>query len=221
MRPQLEIQGVNIVLRGNFNCAVFHPSWFVSQDLLRRQEAEAAKIELIHPQAAIFNIDWLELRVTENRFQVSTIQESYYEILRDLVVGVFRLLNHTPLSVMGINRNFHYGLESKESWHAVGDLLAPKQEWVDVLDKPGMRSLLIEGARPDDMDGYIRVKVEPSIRVRFGIIIEVNDHYQLPSPSQPPTGAEEIVDILSKRWNESMQRSLDIAQKIAGLGELQ
>ena len=94
MRPQLDIQGVNIVLRGHFNPAIFHPSWFAAQELIGQLEADEAAIELIHPEAAIFNTDWLQIRVVRNRFQAGTAQEPYYEPLRDLVVGVFSFLSH-------------------------------------------------------------------------------------------------------------------------------
>lgn len=134
MSSQLDTQGVSVVLRGNFNPAIFHPSWFASQDLIRRQEAEAASVEIVHAEAAIFNADWLQIHVFRDRFQARTFQEPYYEALRDLVIGVFSYLNHTPIRIMGINRLFHFRLESEEVWHKVGDRLAPKQDWVELLE---------------------------------------------------------------------------------------
>ena len=120
MRPQLVIQGVNIVLRGKFNPAMFHPAWFAAQNLIRQQEVEVAEIKIIHPDAAIFDVEWLQIRVTRNRFQAASVQEAYYEALRDVVIGVFTILNQTPLKAMGINREFHYGLESEKARNAVG-----------------------------------------------------------------------------------------------------
>jgi len=221
MGPQLEYQGVNIVLRGDFNAAIFHPSWLAAEDLIRPQEAEAAKIEIVSPRVAVFTTEWLQLSVFGDRFQAGTVQEAYYEALRDLVVGVFTLLNHTPLRLMGINRHFHYRLESEEAWHGVGHRLAPKEDWKEALTNPGMRSLTMEGKRPDNFDGYIRVKVEPSTRVQFGVYVEVNDHYELLSAPETPRGTTWAIDILSKQWSESTQRSLLIAQEIANLGEVE
>jgi hypothetical protein len=217
MQPQLEIQGLSIVLRGHFNPAIFHPSWFAAQNLIRNQEAEAADIELVHPNAAIFKAEWLQVRVLQDRLQVITTQEPYYEALRDLVIGVFDLLGHTPLRVMGINRDFHYRLESEKVWDAVGNRLAPKQNWENILGKPGMLSLTMEGKRPDNQDGYIRVTVEPSPQVAFGVYVRVNDHYQLSSDSETLPGTSKAVDILTGQWSESMQRGLEIAQKIVSL----
>ncbi len=216
MDPQ--IQRLSIVLRGSFNPAIFHPSWFASHDLIRSQEVDAANVQIVHPDAAVFAAEWLEINVVRDRFQAATTQESYYEALRDLVIGVLGLLYHTPLRLMGINRDFHYQLGSENAWHTVGHRLVPKADWEDLLEKPGMKSLVVQGVRPDDLQGYIRVKVEPSARVPYGVYVEVNDHYELKGPNGTKSEASEAMQILSERWRNSMQRSASIAQKIASLG---
>jgi hypothetical protein len=177
-------------------------------------------LEIVHPNAAVFTAEWLQINVVEDRFQAGTTQESYYEALRDLVLGVLDLLGQTPIRVMGLNRDFHYGFHSEEEWHSVGHRLAPKHDWEEVLEKPGMRSLTIEGRRPDRLEGYIRVKVEPSSRVDRGIFVEINDHYQLKSDDETPLGTHEAARILTEHWMDSMQRSISIAQKIASLGDV-
>ena len=193
----MQIQGTSIVLRGSFNPAIFHPSWFASNGLIRRQEAEAAKVEIVHPKVAVFSAEWLQVNIAEDRFQVATTQEPFYEALRDLVSGVLDLLSHTPLSAMGLNRDFHYGLQSEAAWHGVGHRLAPKQDWEDVLEEPGMSSLTMQGKRPDHLEGYIRVKVEPSAQVKYGVYVNVNDHYQLKSGDETSAGTREAMGILT------------------------
>ena len=55
---------------------------------------------------------------------------------------------------MGINRDMHFRIEREERWHALGDILAPKDIWSQKLagcgdrNKPGLRSMTIEGQRP-------------------------------------------------------------------------
>jgi hypothetical protein len=215
MPPQ--IQGISIVLRGDFNPAIFHPSWFAYYELLRKEEVDAAKVQLIHPDAAVFSTEWLEFNAARDRFQVSTAQEAYYEYLRDLVVSILNLLTHTPLRVMGINRAFHYRFQSAQQWHNVGHTLVPKQQWESLLENPGMRTLVVEGKRTDGLQGYIQVRVAPSTRVDYGVFVEVNDHYVLDSDKTPP-GATEAMRILTELWTESMKRGLSIADKISHLG---
>jgi hypothetical protein len=214
---QAEIESTSVVLRGNFNPVIFQPAWFASQNLVHPSEAQEAEVQIIHPDATVFQTEWLQIQVTRDRFMASTSLAPYYELLRDLVCGVFERLSHTPLNALGVNAEFHYKLSSIASWHATGHLLAPKQVWQSVLKEPGMRSLVIEGQREDQYEGRIHVKVEPSARIDAGVYIDVNDHYQL--APQPTTVTETLIEILNTNWEQSRKRSLKIAEMIVGLGE--
>src|SRR5882762_5070374 len=115
-------------------------------------------------------------------------------VMRDLIVGTFNLLQHTPLHKLGINIDMHFRMDSEASWHAFGHRLAPKDLWQDTLKNPGMRSLTMEGQRPDAFRGYIRVQVEPSIKIHPGVYVRVNDHYEIET-LQPGTGSDAMLDI--------------------------
>jgi hypothetical protein len=120
---------------------------------------------------------------------------------------------------MGINRRAHIKLESASKWHALGDILAPKEHWNTLLSEdPGERrigllSLTMErNPRPDGLLGYMRVKVEPSLSVQYGVFIEVNDHFEI--PTKHPPGCEEILEILSKQFSISVPRSEEIIDSL-------
>lgn len=217
--PQIKIQGISIVLIGNLNPAIFHPSWFAAHNLLRPEEADAATINIVHQDVASFKTEWLEVNIVRERFQISTVQESYYEALRDMTVGVLGLLSHTPIRFMGVNRDFHFDLGSEDPWNRLGHRLVPKEDWNGLLGSPGMQNLIVQGVRPDDLKGYLRVTVQPSAQIKYGVFIAVNDHYILKTDEKEADGADKARLILSERWNESMKRGSGIAQAIAELGE--
>jgi hypothetical protein len=221
MAAQLDNQLVAVVLRGTFTPPIFQPAWFASHGLIRAQESDAANVQIIVPEASIFTAEWLQLNVIQNRFQVATTQESFYEPLRDLVVGVLKILNETPLRGMGINRSFHYRLASEDAWHRIGNQLAPKDTWGALLDKPGMRSLIMHGARTDRQEGYIQVKVEPepADKIKFGVHVEFNDHYQFKPTDPNLMNIQRATEILSQCWKVSMERGMSIASKIADIGD--
>ncbi|WP_449245312.1 hypothetical protein [Desulfobacca acetoxidans] len=203
---QIVIQGLSIVLLGDFNPKIFQPAWFAQENLIRAPEAEAADIKIINPEIVIFELEWLELQVTRDRCLFVTTQEAYYEVVRDLCLGTFKLLRHTPIQKMGINRNFHFRMNSVEEWHAFGHKVAPKELWTSVLKTPGLASLTIQGMREDDLKGYIRVKVEPSKRAHPGIYIQVNDHYEVEEASTS-IGCEKIINIIESLWNKSKEKA--------------
>lgn len=209
--PNTEIQAVSIVLVGEFNPKIFQPAWFVQENLLRKLEADNAVVEIIHPEINIFNLDWLRLEVTRGRFKASSLQEPFWEVLRDLVLGTFRLLRHTPIRALEINKEVHIKMNSTEEWHALGDWLTPKGPWNNILEKPGMSSLVMEGVRPDGYFGKIRTHVAPSSRVSPSVFMNVNDPYQLKEKSPPESiGCEETTKLLESSWKESQKRADNI-----------
>jgi hypothetical protein len=204
--PQPEIRSVSIVLLGDFNPKIFQPAWFAVEELIRRQEAEEANIEIVHPEVVSFTLEWLRLQVTRERFIASTMQEPYDEFVRDLVLGTFNVLRHTPLHKMGINAEKHFRMDSEDVWHAFGDRLAPKDLWQGVIDTPGLRSLTMQGRRPDGLKGYIHVRVEPSVRIHPGVYFRVNDHYEVDDPKSV-LGSKDILTLLEQSWDASLKRS--------------
>jgi hypothetical protein len=220
MSSQLHNEEVNIVLRGQFNPALFHPAWFAASELIRRQEADAAKIVMIHPGVAVFTVEWLQLNVTQDRFQVTTAQAAYFETLRDLVVGTLALCT-PPLRALGFNYMCNYRIDSMEICHTIGDRLAPKEHWKSLLDEPGLSALTMQGKRRDDRAGYVQVQVQPSTLVKPGIYVTVNDHYQLVAGEEPLRNVTEPEVILKGEWTSFINRANGISKSLVALGDLQ
>jgi len=216
-RPNSEIEGIAFVVIGSFNPAIFHPSWLLAQNLIRREEAESAKIQVVHPNATSFAIGSVELQVTADRLSVSTNDAASYEFARDLTMGSLRILSHTPVRSMGMNKNFHFSMPSEEMWHAVGHRLTPKEPWAGILEQPGMVDITMEGKRPDEFNGYIRVSVQPSGRIKPGVFISVNDHYQYDhKDSTPSQGCDVMVNIITSNWGNFLDLSNRISSSIIG-----
>lgn len=212
MSEQAELQGMGLVLLGDFNPKIFQPLWFAAQNLIRVKEAEEADIKIISAEAVIFSLDWVDIEVLRDRFTMKTIQEPYYDIVRDLCIGTFRLLKHTPIRKMGINRDFHYRMVSEEQLHALGHKLAPKPLWEGILKKPLLHTITMESSREDGLTGYIRVKVESSLKIRPGVYIHINDHYEV--EDQAIIGCDKIVNILETYWAQSMERCKIISYNV-------
>ncbi len=193
-----EIEGTSIVLLGNFNPSIFHPAWLAANNLIRADEAETAKIGIIAPQVAQFTVDWINLEVTQERFLASTTDSAHYEPLRDLVLGIFTLLEHTRFNKMGINRDMHYRIPSLERWHGFGDLLVPKSIWEQVIPKPGLKSLTVQGIQSETPHAEVNVKVEPSTQVHPGVYISINNHHK----ESEADAAKKLMSVLRDSWSE-------------------
>jgi hypothetical protein len=213
----VRLEGVAVVLLGSFNPQIFQPMWMAKQGLLDDDEAEAAEVQIIHPEVASFSVDRLKIDVARDRFQIETQDETYVERLRDTVIGAFGRLAHTPVSAFGINRHTHFEMSSMAKWHALGNHLVPKGSWEPILNKPGTRSLTVEGVRPDDFKGFIRVQFEPSVKVPTnGVYVAVNDHFQLDTEGSPMP-ASNAIEVLETVWADAVARARVIVQHVVGL----
>ncbi|MBI1894642.1 MAG: hypothetical protein HYS14_11075 [Candidatus Rokubacteria bacterium] len=206
-----EIEGVNVVLLGNFNPRIFQPAWFAHHGLIRIEEAEAAENVVVVPELATFKAAWLTLQVTLERFDASTADAAHFEALRDLVLGTFRLLEHTPFDKMGINRNMHYRVLPEERYVAFGHYLVPKTPWETVLQDPRTRSLTVEGLMTRETKAVkLTVKVEPSLRVPSGVFISTNEHYEAPGDD----AGRRLMMQLEQYWDDAHSTAKRIAEHL-------
>src|SRR5260370_4719802 len=158
-----EISGATVVLVGSFNPKIFQPEWFARQQLLPQAEADASDIKLIVQQVCHFETERFIMQVTEERFLAATKPNANPAPLRDLVQGAFYILEHTPVTAMGLNYQMHFAMESEKVWHQIGDKLAPKEGWKEGLEgRPGLLSMTILTNKEEPKSTQFRINIEPS-----------------------------------------------------------
>ena len=227
MRIVPEISGTTIVLVGSFNPAIFTPAWFELHELLPRGTAESATLQLAHPQATVFNAEWLNLNVNAERLVAETSQSPDVRV-RDLMVRTFKEhLNHTPLKALGINRHVHFDVKSPDKRDRIGRILAPIEPWGawgEVIGRGGLHggltSITMTQNDPEGRPkgGRINVKVEPSMRIgegRTGVFVNVNDHYVCDANEQD--SAEAAIHLLEESFEGSVERSNEFIDQIMSL----
>ncbi len=231
MRIVPEISGVNIVLVGNFNPAIFTPAWFALHDLLPESAAENAELEIAHHQVTKFSTEWLQLDITLDHFQAATQSVPHIRVY-DFVVRVFgENLFHTPIRALGINRYVHFRAPSQNARNRVGRALAPVEPWRPCIEKlgleleceyGGMRSLTMADTQPEGRSpgGQVNITVEPSTRIdkgRSGIYVNINDHYVVGSADA--NGCKQSMRLLESNFEDSIQRSDTIIDHIMSLAK--
>ena len=190
---------------GSFNPAIFQPRWLGSQQLIRPEEAEKAKTTLIQSDVADITTEWFQLQVLQNRFTLATADPRQYGPLRDLAAGLFVILPHTPVTLLGLNRHFHFKMSTPEAWHGIGHRLAPKETWNSIMDQPGLRSMVMQGRRKGGTGGTLHIKVEPSSKVPNAVFIEFNEEFK--APANESIGAQWVPEILAAHWDGSIDFS--------------
>ena len=212
MSFRLETDGGAIALLGDFNPKIFQPAWLAAKGLIRSEEADAAEVRVIHHDLTDFTSGWLSVQVLPERFQAGASEGSQLKPLCDLVVGLFTLLEHTPVTAMGVNRMLHYRLPSREKYIGFGDMLAPKPLWARLVDDPGLLSQTIQGTRPGKVSRYMQLKVERSVKVTpFGVYFQSTEHYEQANGS---TGVGYFVEQIRNAGMESLEFGKTVAETL-------
>ena len=211
-----EIKSVGVTLTGIFNPAILHPAWFASEQLIRKGEAEEAENVFVTKDLVAFRLDWLALQGNAKQIDFYCEDAGSFDQIRDLVVGTFRLLSHTPVETLSIIYHTHYRAESEEEWHRVGNTVAPKPIYEGLLKKPGLINLHLEGQRDDGHKGKIYLFVQPSALVTPGVYLAVQDafDFRTDDESRIQGGSAKAVDILTSNWASSMEQGRLIIESI-------
>ena len=228
MRIVPDISGMQVVLLGQFNPAIFSPAWFARNGLLREGVEESAQVQVIHPQIADFTADWLHVQVTNQQFIAET-QQAPYSRLRELVVRTFsECVHHTPLTAFGVNRNVHFLASDAEARTRMEKVLVPPGPWSPCRDTlgldsghGGMNTVQVSHRRPEGRreGGQINVTVQPSMLVGeglTGVFVGVNDHFVA---DQAEGSARHLMSVLAAEFNSSRNRSDEIIDHVMSLTE--
>lgn len=194
----------SIVLLGSFNPSIFQPAWLAAEGLIRKTEAESAKPLVIHAELSQLEFDGYDLLVTTDRFQLKTQLRPNFPVIRDLCLGIFGILSHTPLRALGINSEAVFDLGTRERRHAFGHALAPKPKfWAPVMEDPLLAGITVLSGRPSPR-GDIRVRVNPEpggadSKVR----IHINDEYVRLDGLKATPGSRAVLSALEESWNDA------------------
>ena len=210
-----EAEGLDVVLVGSFNPAIFHPEWFFRQGIVSEQDSKEAKVQDVSGEITIVQMCGIVIQCVNDRFSLSTKNISSAERMQDLIRQTFTLLSHTPITACGINPHVHYLVGNDAYWHKIGHTLAPKElVWDGLLENPGMQSLTIKAPRSGDFPGEINATVEPSAKHPPGVFVKVNYHYGLPREAVHAGAAELMLKFIEVEWKVACGMARKVAEQI-------
>lgn len=223
MAHTAEILASSIVIVGDFNPAIFSPDWLERNDLIGKGDADTAREGsqsrpmIVSHQVATFETEWFALQVLENQFSL-TSKGAFSPAFKDLAVGIFQLVSHTPVTAVGLNFMGHFKLASEDEHYRVGDVLAPKEIW-DALypdERSGLEDLTIriqKGTREEPLktkDGK-RISVQPSKKFKFAVFMSYNDHHDMGAIEEDGLRpAERVANVIDNEWESSWQDAVRV-----------
>jgi hypothetical protein len=207
LKEYQQIRTLNIVLLGEFNPAIIQPFWLAKKGLIKEQEALEAKLEIVNPQLTRYDLDWVFIELTANRFTFNSSKEPFFALVKDLVEGIFSFLPETPITAIGINHLIHYSIPRDEQFYEIGNRLTPLTMWDNILKDPKMLEYsIIEQKRTDKNAGSFLIKIQASDQIlKNGLLISVNDHLALKPDQNGRSG--ELIQLMKQTWTSSFKRT--------------
>ena len=181
---------------------------------------------MVHPEITQFKTRQFRVSVELNKF-IATCEAIHSNIVRDLVISCFgRVLIHTPITLMGLNRELHFSCGSEAQRSKFGFSVAPPEvwgRWGEQIKKTAssekvhggmMRVQMREQPRPDDYAGYIQAEIQPSLLIRggAGIFIQINNHFEITQDQEHP--AQGAVETLEGAWELSLLKAEEIIGEV-------
>ncbi len=197
-----DLENLNILVLGSFNPTIFHPLWFKQHNLISNSDLifteEKSSVKLLHPQITQFTLSWCEIEIQTNRFLIQTTQEAYFEQLFDLAIGVFTLLQHTPITAVGINYLTNQSLDQADKFDFLNNFYSSKLKEI----YRGFLPFNIQFTIQKDKESNINVQIKEDINSKK-IVTNVNYHYECP---------EFNGSMLAKLISENGRKSLQICK---------
>ena len=178
--------------------------------------ARAAKNLLVSRQVSVCETEWFALQVLENQFSL-TSKGALSHAFQDLAEGIASLVPHTPVTALGLNFMGHYKLPTEAEYHKVGDVLVPKKIWNELIDPEseaaGVLDVTIriqhgERGKPVTDPDELRIQVQPSAQVKFGVFLSCNNHLEW--FARKPDGkanAEGAAEVIATKWEPAWHRA--------------
>lgn len=214
-----------IVALGDFNPAIISPDWLEKNGLIGKDDADSTRENdhgqqlIISHQVSAFETDWFALQVLEGQFSL-TSKAALSPAFKDLAVGIFQLLPHTPVRAVGLNFIGDFKLHSLEDYYLLGDVLAPKDIW-DTLypDEPtssGLGELMIRiqpvirGEKLETKNEK-QLKISPSKKIKIGALLSYNDHHDVSIADQNhQKPAEKVAEVIDNEWGVSWEDAVRV-----------
>jgi hypothetical protein len=230
MVATIESFGSSIVAVGNFNPPIFSPDWLNRNGLIGDGDVEFAKKAasyVISPDVCRFETEWFTLQVVAQQFSL-TSKGALTPLLKDLATGIFTIIDHTPVTALGLNFEANFKIPTLDELHKIGDVLVPKNIWHKIYPDDdhqsiGMANLTIT-VDPHKRDENFsngnkkNISVRRSTATPNGVYFIFNDHYPFTKDeTSKSTPANCLVRRIDDHWEELKSEAQNVFESIINL----
>ena len=195
----------SIVLVGTFFPLLLIPQWFIRNKLLPEEDS-GAQIEVIVKELTKFTVASISIEVQEAKLVLKSAQQAFDYLIRDLALGIITLLPEANVTHVGLNVNVHIECKDHNFWHFIGDSLAPKQLWNDIVpDSPrvGLKNIQLQAKKSAGEIGNLNFGFSWLNRPDWAQL-SLNNHF---------SNGIDVIDAADKKLSEDKFDPLSIVER--------
>ena len=204
-----------MVAIGSFNPRLLSPQWFYSQKLISEKEFDQSSknINILARTVVSFPIGDTQFEASLDRLQLSGTLLAESQI-KDLTLSIFSLLEHTPVSGLGVNRAIHFDVGTEANQAEMLNRLYQSTYFNGLMGSSGLASIAVVDWMPgtDPKAERRMITIQPSVRVPFGIYVEVNHHFG--TGDEKPLDLATVVSRLAESWDRILQDTKKLAEDV-------
>lgn len=234
MNENALLSNASIVFLGHFNPIIMHPQWFNRYKILPIQETQKAegekpnvieipyegrKVAIEEPSLTSVTAGYtfisfpsLTIEVALDRYVCSATKSENFNLIKEVTIKTFNILEHTPIKSVGTNFDGHWkcksGAQDKLKSLFAKDDGSFKSIFGDEYHIGGAISFQRNGRR-------ITLRINKSNFLDDGVHFSFNFHKSGLETQQ----AKEAVDVINDNYDKDIDESISIAKELIGTPE--
>lgn len=196
-----ELRNVSLAFEGHFNPLIVQPDWLLAQGLIDEKDRESvleSEQAIVTPEYAAIRLPWLVLEITRDSAYLSSTRESEtLDRVREIAIGLFSSLPHTPITSINVAYSWHMYVE-QDRWTELLEALAPAGPFVDVLNGEIAFDTLRQRAPYEDH--RLTITLQPSRLEGLVAFLQVDSEW--PIPEHLAQNAGHALSLLDGHWDE-------------------
>lgn len=195
-----EVRNVSLVVEGAFNPLIVQPDWLLAQGLIDQKDRETvldSKEMMVTPEFVAARFPWLVIEVARDSVYLSTTRESETpDRVRQLAIGMFSSLPHTPITSINVMYNWHLDVDP-DRWAELIDAVAPPTRFAELLGQVEFDTLRQQATYEDHRAA---ITLQPSRLDGYVAFLQVDSEW--PVPEDLAQNAEHALFLLDRYWDD-------------------
>lgn len=168
-----------IVIAGQMNPSIHHPTWYSANNLITDSENEQALSDLVClPPVSQFSTDSIAVKCEQTRWKIQTVGEGNTPRIVRIASEVFNRLDETPVGAFGLNIDSHRLMQGVDVASRLADLVSSLALGLPALQDQATNSAKIQWTSSAGLTA-LNMRIEPSPRDKEAVFVGLNYHHRI------------------------------------------